>query len=231
VGLYADARMHVPAAVVQAGVAQARRLEADGCLSIGGGSSIGLGKAIARETGISLVCVPTTWSGSEMRPMWGITEKGRSGLAATHVYCRGSHLRPRANARTLTGDIGSERGQRACSRCRGALRPDASQLIASMAEGAVSCLAGALPQTVNAPSSMRALAGFVRSLVGGSLSGCNDDVVAPQDVSCPRSKHGPFQAEAHAVVLPHVAAFNLAAAPQTHAATARALGTPDPVRV
>jgi maleylacetate reductase len=155
--------------------------------------------------------------------MLGITEKGRSGLAATHVYCRGSHLRPRANARTLNGDIGSERGQCACSRCRGALRPDASQLIALMAEGAVSCLAEALQQTVNAPNSERALAGFARSLAGGSLSGCNEDVVAPQDVSCPRSKHGPFQADAHAVVLPHVAAFNLAAAPQAHAATARAL--------
>ncbi|MES9893988.1 MAG: iron-containing alcohol dehydrogenase, partial [Candidatus Thiodiazotropha endolucinida] len=49
---------------------------ADACLAVGGGSTIGLGKAIALETGLPLIVVATTYSGSEMTPIWGLTENG-----------------------------------------------------------------------------------------------------------------------------------------------------------
>jgi maleylacetate reductase len=50
---------------------------ADGCLAIGGGSTIGLGKAITLDAGLPLVCVPTIYAGSEMTPVRGLTENGR----------------------------------------------------------------------------------------------------------------------------------------------------------
>ena len=74
--MHAEAVEHVPAEVADAGVARARELRADGCVAVGGGSAIGLGKAIARDTGVPLLAVPTTYSGSEMTPVWGRTEDG-----------------------------------------------------------------------------------------------------------------------------------------------------------
>lgn len=74
--VFAGARMHIPVDVAAAGVAAARRAGADGCVAVGGGSAIGLGKAIALETGLPTACIPTTYSGSEMTPVWGLTEAG-----------------------------------------------------------------------------------------------------------------------------------------------------------
>jgi maleylacetate reductase len=68
--------MHVPVEVV----ASARRLVCtagvDLCVAVGGGSAIGLAKAIALDTHLPILCVPTTYSGSEMTPVWGVTEDG-----------------------------------------------------------------------------------------------------------------------------------------------------------
>lgn len=57
--------------------AEALSLGADGCITVGGGSSIGLGKAIALVHGLPIVAVPTTYAGSEMTPVWGLTTDGR----------------------------------------------------------------------------------------------------------------------------------------------------------
>src|ERR1700722_9320613 len=54
----------------------AKRLGADCCVAIGGGSTIGLGKAIALESGLPILAVPTTFAGSEMTPISGIPEGG-----------------------------------------------------------------------------------------------------------------------------------------------------------
>jgi maleylacetate reductase len=72
-GTYSRAVMHVPVAVADAAVAHVRAAGADGCVTVGGGSATGLGKAVALETGLPLVALPTTYSGSEMTPVWGRT--------------------------------------------------------------------------------------------------------------------------------------------------------------
>src|ERR1700733_5579902 len=77
VGLRADAVMHVPAHVAERAQAEAVSLGADGCVTVGGGSAIGLGKAIALKHGLPIVAVPTTYAGSEMTPVWGMTTDGR----------------------------------------------------------------------------------------------------------------------------------------------------------
>src|SRR5215212_8770970 len=76
VGIHAGAVMHVPIEAATLARAEAARLGADGCVAIGGGSTIGLAKAIALELGLPILAVPTTYAGSEMTPIWGLTEGG-----------------------------------------------------------------------------------------------------------------------------------------------------------
>jgi maleylacetate reductase len=67
----------VPKPVAEAGLAAARDAKADGLIAVGGGAAIGLAKAIARETALSILAVPTTYSGSEATPIFGMTDGER----------------------------------------------------------------------------------------------------------------------------------------------------------
>ena len=50
---------------------------ADGLLAVGGGSAIDLAKAISVETGLPIVSVPTTYSGAEWTPSFGVRDHDR----------------------------------------------------------------------------------------------------------------------------------------------------------
>ena len=71
-----NALMHVPIESARQARDQAHRLGADCAVVVGGGSTTGLGKAIALDSGLPLIAVPTTYSGSEMTPIYGLTEQG-----------------------------------------------------------------------------------------------------------------------------------------------------------
>ena len=73
---FAGARQHVPVEVVRAALQTVNRVNADAIVSFGGGSAVGLGKALARETSLPLIAVPTTYAGSEMTSIWGTSEGG-----------------------------------------------------------------------------------------------------------------------------------------------------------
>ena len=75
-GVFDGAVMHVPVEVAREAQTHARRLGADCAVAIGGGSTIGLGKAIALESSLPIVAIPTTYAGSEMTPIYGLTEAG-----------------------------------------------------------------------------------------------------------------------------------------------------------
>jgi maleylacetate reductase len=68
---------HVPIGSAMTTVALARERGADAVIAIGGGSSTGLAKIVARDAGLPIVAVPTTFAGSEATSVWGITEAGR----------------------------------------------------------------------------------------------------------------------------------------------------------
>lgn len=68
---------HVPAQTAADAVQVARDAQADLMVSVGGGSAVGLAKMVARETGLPIVAVPTTFSGSEATDVWGVTQDGR----------------------------------------------------------------------------------------------------------------------------------------------------------
>lgn len=69
--------MHTPTGATDKAIAQARDTGVDGIVSVGGGSTIGLRKAISVRTGLHHLCVPTTYAGSEMTPILGETEDRR----------------------------------------------------------------------------------------------------------------------------------------------------------
>jgi len=77
VGLYDQAMMHVPIETARAAREDAKRLNADCAVAVGGGSTIGLGKAIALESALPILAIPTTYAGSEMTPIYGLTESGQ----------------------------------------------------------------------------------------------------------------------------------------------------------
>lgn len=76
-GLYSNATMHTPTHITDEALEYASKSGADCVISFGGGSTIGLGKAISVRTGLEHICVPTTYAGSEMTPILGETADGR----------------------------------------------------------------------------------------------------------------------------------------------------------
>jgi maleylacetate reductase len=76
VGTFSGATMHTPVDVTERAVAKAAELKADCVVSLGGGSTTGLGKAIAYRTDIAQIVIPTTYAGSEVTPILGQTEGG-----------------------------------------------------------------------------------------------------------------------------------------------------------
>jgi maleylacetate reductase len=94
-GLFTGVRPHVPVEVAERARDAAREAGADCLLSVGGGSTTGTAKAVALETGVPIVAVPTTYAGSEMTPVWGIPRRGarRRGAPAT-CYRRSSSTIP-----------------------------------------------------------------------------------------------------------------------------------------
>src|SRR5206468_7772835 len=75
-GIWTQKVPHVPIDTARAATELAKRAGARCCVAIGGGAAIGLAKAIALETALPIVAVPTTYAGSEMTPIYGITDQG-----------------------------------------------------------------------------------------------------------------------------------------------------------
>src|SRR5690606_38530723 len=76
VGLYDNATMHTPVEVTRDALSVVERSGADCVVALGGGSTIGLGKAIALNTDLPQIVIPTTYAGSEATPIIGQTENG-----------------------------------------------------------------------------------------------------------------------------------------------------------
>ena len=76
-GIFTEAAMHTPSTITDKALTYMKSTNADSVISIGGGSTIGLGKAISIRTGVPHICIPTTYAGSEMTPILGETYDGK----------------------------------------------------------------------------------------------------------------------------------------------------------
>ncbi|MCD2100276.1 maleylacetate reductase [Rhodococcus rhodochrous] len=226
VGVLADAVMHVPAEVAQRASAEADRLGADGCVAVGGGSAIGLGKAIALEHGLPIVAVPTTYAGSEMTPVWGVTTDGLKTTGRDPRVLPRSVVYDPALTATLPVTMSVTSGINAMAHAVEALyAPDATPIISLMAEDGVRALATALP-AIAADSSD--LAARSEALYGSWLCGaCLGATTMSLHHKLCHSLGGTLNlphAQTHTVVLPHALAFNQPAATAATTALSRALG-------
>ncbi|VVD61494.1 maleylacetate reductase [Pandoraea eparura] len=226
-GVYAKAVMHVPADVARAALAYAREVDAQGCVAVGGGSTIGLAKAIALESVMPIVALPTTYAGSEMTPLYGLTEAGIKKTGRDwRVLPRCVVYDPELTVSLPVG-LSMTSGLNAVAHAAEALYGhNASPVHALMAEAGIAALAGALPRLRTHADDIDARTG---ALYGSWL--CGTVLGAVQMGLHHKLCHtlgGSFNlphAEVHTVILPHALAYNAAVAPQAMSRIARALGS------
>lgn len=233
VGIFDQARMHVPVATVSAASEIASDLDIDGCVAIGGGSTIGLGKALALKHGWPVVAVPTTYAGSEMTPIWGLTEQGRKQTGRDRQVLPRTVVYDPDLTMTLPVAVSVTSGLNALAHAVEALyAPDGSPVIAAMAEQGVRDLVEALPRIAADPLDP---AGRAQALQGAWLCGaCLGATTMGLHHKLCHVLGGMLDlphADTHAVMIPVVAAFNLPAAPSALAAMQRATGADDPAAV
>ncbi|MFE1880422.1 maleylacetate reductase [Streptomyces diastatochromogenes] len=231
-GLHAEARMHVPVEVADRAVAVAREAGADGCVAVGGGSAIGLGKAIALRTGLPLIAVPSTYAGSEMTPVWGLTEGGVKRTGRDPVVQPRSVVYDPELTLSLPVPLSVTSGINALAHAVEALyAPDTSPLVSLMAEEGTRAMAGALPRLAAEPADLDARG---RALYGAWLCGeCLGATTMGLHHKLCHVLGGTFglpHAETHTVILPYALAYNAPAVPQAMAALHRALDTRDAPR-
>jgi maleylacetate reductase len=232
-GVLAEARMHVPVEVARRARDLASELGADGCVAVGGGSAIGLGKAIALENDLPVIAVPTTYAGSEMTPVWGLTEDGEKRTGRDERVLPRSVLYDPELTLTLPAAMSATSGINAVAHAvEGLYAPDATPIVSLMAEEGTRALVGALPRVVADGHDLdaRAEAQYGAWLCGAVLAATTMSLHHKLCHALGGTLDLPH-AQTHTVVLPHALAYNQSAAPAAVAALARALGgAPDPAR-
>jgi maleylacetate reductase len=232
-GVLPEARMHVPIEVARRARQVAADLGADGCVAVGGGSAIGLGKAIALEHDLPVIAVPTTYAGSEMTPVWGLTEAGEKRTGRDVRVLPRSVLYDPDMTLTLPPQMSVSSGMNAIAHAvEGLYAPDATPIISLMAEEGVRALAGALPGVVadGTNRDARAEAQYGAWLCGAVLAATTMSLHHKLCHTLGGTLDLPH-AQTHTVVLPHALAYNQPAAPEAVASLSRALGgTDDPAR-
>ncbi|MFD1660071.1 maleylacetate reductase [Streptomyces caeni] len=228
-GLYAEARMHVPVEIADHAVEVVRAAGADGCVAVGGGSAIGLGKAVALRTGLPLIAVPSTYSGSEMTPVWGLTEHGIKRTGRDPVVQPRSVVYDPELTLSLPLSLTVTSGINALAHAVEALyAPDTSPLVSLMAEEGARVMAEALPRLAAEPEDLLARG---RALYAAWLCGaCLGSTTMGLHHKLCHVLGGTFglpHAQTHTVVLPYTLAYNAPAAPRAVAALGRALGAED----
>jgi maleylacetate reductase len=227
-GIFRGVRQHVPVGVAEAARRLAAECRADAVLAIGGGSTTGTAKAVALTTGLPVVAVPTTYAGSEVTPVWGLTEGNRKRTGRDlRVLPKVVVYDPELTI-GLPPALSGVSGLNALAHCVEAFWAAGANPVSSlMAEDGARALAAGLPRVVADPGDIAARAD---TLYGAWLAGSAFAVAGSglHHKIC-HVLGGAFDlphAETHAVVLPHVLALFAADAPEVEARLAVAFGMP-----
>ena len=214
-GTFTGVRPHVPVEVADAARKQAAAVGADAVLSLGGGSATGTAKAVALTTGLPVIAVPTTYAGSEVTPVWGLTEGDRktTGVDA-RVLPRLVIYDPELTA-SLPGPVSAASGLNAMAHAVEAFWAPGRNPVSSLtAAEAIRVLAAALPAVLRDGADTGArgdllygayLAGTTFAVTGSGLHHKICHILG--------GRYDLPHAQTHAIMLPYVLAFNAPGAP------------------
>ena len=223
VGRFSEVVMHVPAEVARGAVAQAQAVGADVVVALGGGSAVGTAKAIAKETGLPILAVPTTYAGSEMTPIWGITDDGRKTTGRDLTVMPRTVVYDPELTLTLSPSLSAASGMNSLAHVvEGLYAPSVSPPLAARAEEAVRALAAALPRVVADPADLDARSEVLYGawLAGSILGTCTMGVHHKVCHTLGGTYDLPHAAS-HSAVLPYAAQFNQDHAHEAMAAVVR----------
>ena len=220
---------HVPEQIAIEARSIASKSSAECLVAIGGGSAIGVAKAVALTTGLPIIAVPTTYAGSEMTPIWGLTSSGSKQTG------RNTSVQPKVViydvliTMDLPIDITASSGLNAIAHCVEALyAPDANPLTSLAAAEGIRLLASALPAIMKSPAE---LIPRENALTGAWLAGfALGSVQMGLHHKLCHTLGGSFNlphADTHAVMLPYTAAYNRSSAVNAMRITAASLGATD----
>lgn len=228
-GVFPRAVMHVPIEVARAARAEASRVGADCAVAIGGGSTTGLGKAIALESALPILAIPTTYAGSEMTPIYGITEGGAKKTGRDPRVLPKTVIYDPALTVGLPVALSVTSGMNAIAHAvEGLYAQDANPIMSMLAEEGIHSLAHGLQYVVKNPQDLNARG---ECLYGAWLCGAVLGAVgmALHHKLC-HTLGGTWNlphAETHTIVLPHAVAYNREAAAEPLKRAARALHSRD----
>lgn len=224
-GVFDRAVMHVPIETAREAREHAARLGADCAVAIGGGSTVGLGKAIALESALPIVAIPTTYAGSEMTTIYGITEGGMKKTGREDRVLPRTVIYDPELTLGLPVAMSITSGMNAIAHAaEGLYSTTTNPIIDLMAEEGIRALGLALPRLRAQPRDLEVRG---NALYGAWLCGT---VLASVDMALHHklchTLGGSFNlphAETHTIVLPHALAYNAQAAPEAMRRIAGAL--------
>lgn len=225
-GVFAGAVMHTPVDVTEAAMKVVADTKADCLVALGGGSTTGLGKALAYRTDLLQIVVPTTYAGSEVTPILGQTEGGRKTTVKDAKILPEIVIYDPLLTHGLPVAMSVTSGLNAMAHAvEGLYARDRNPISTLMAIEGLRAFARSLPKIVKAPDNAEARSD---ALYGAWLCGTVLGAVgmALHHKIC-HTLGGSFDtphAETHAVMLPHTAGFNARAASSELAPVAEMFG-------
>ena len=227
-GVFDRAVMHTPLDKVEEARKQASAVNADCCVAVGGGSTIGFGKAIALTGGLPVIAVPTTYSGSEMTTIWGVSEGGAKKTGRDPKVLPRTVIYDPQLTLGLPPATSAASGMNAMAHCVEALYAhDGNPIVSLMAEEGIRALASALPKIASNPKDLTAR---TDALYGAWLAGCTistTSVALHHKLCHVLGGFGLPHAETHAILLPHAVRYNHDATPEAMARIRKAIGLGD----
>jgi maleylacetate reductase len=222
---YDDVVMHVPVEVADRARQAAASRGIDALVSVGGGSTTGLAKAIALTSGLPIVAVPTTYAGSEATTVWGLTEGARKTTGTDRRVLPKVVVYDATLTMSLPVDMSVASGLNALAHCVDSLwGPNADPINAALAAEGIRSLRSGLPKVVEDPMDLdgreNALYAAYLSAVAFASAGSG---LHHKICHVLGGKYNLPHAQTHATVLPYVLAFNGPAAPDAERRIATAL--------
>jgi len=210
VGLYSNATMHTPTDITEEALELAQRLGADCVVALGGGSTIGLGKAIALRTDLPQIVIPTSYAGSEATTVIGQTENGQKTTQKTPKVLPEAIIYDVDLTLTLPAQMTITSGINAIAHAVEALySAEANPITDMLAEQGIARVANALKILSKDPHNIEARSD---ALFGAWACGsCLGAVGMALHHKLCHTLGGTFNlphAETHTVVLPHTIAYN-----------------------